>query len=152
MKTLYTFILGAACLVQFTACNNPNPAPKDLIESNKMADVLIDVRIVEGMYGLRVNRTDTLRKALPSAYELLFAKHAITREQFQTSYQYYLQMHDQMIAIEDTIMARLQRMQSAHENEWKEIISDTLSVEKKALPVAIDSLSKQLNYKEAPTK
>lgn len=89
----------------------------DLIAPDRFAEVLADVRLLEGSYSLKVSKPDTMKLKVASYYEQIFAKHSITRDQFFDSYQYYLHDGKEITAIEDSVMNKLVKME-ASQNEF----------------------------------
>ncbi|MFN0031392.1 MAG: DUF4296 domain-containing protein [Flavobacteriales bacterium] len=111
----------AICFMLFFACSDAQvQAPANLIEQNKFVEVLVDVRLLEGSYSAKVQRPDTIRSKMTGYYQTLFDKHGISKEQFVSSYNYYLQRNAEMIGMEDSVMMRLQSMS-------KSLPSDTIS-------------------------
>lgn len=120
---LYLTVASLPTLI-FVRCSEPHKKPTDLIDADKMANVLVDVRVLEGLYGIRVNRMDTMRQHIPASYDVILQKHGITRDQFKTSYDYYLTHSAEMIVMEDTILARLVRKQEQLEQSLKSEIME----------------------------
>jgi hypothetical protein len=83
------------------------PAPADLIAQEKFVDVMVDVRLLEGAYSARVAKPDTIKPYMNAYYNNLFTKHGISKEQFKTSYAYYLQQENTMVNIEDAVIEKL---------------------------------------------
>jgi Domain of unknown function (DUF4296) len=94
MRLIYTAIL----ITLITACATKSvPAPADLIAQEKFVDVMVDVRLLEGAYSARVAKPDTIKPYMNAYYNNLFTKHGISKEQFKTSYAYYLQQENTMV-------------------------------------------------------
>lgn len=80
------------------------------IEKNKFMDVMVDVRLLEGTYTIRYQRIDSTNGLMNAYYDQVFNKHQVTRKDFEDSYVAYSLDSKQMIEIEDSVLARLQRI------------------------------------------
>jgi hypothetical protein len=80
------------------------------IEKNKFTDVMVDVRLLEGTYTARYQRIDSTNGLMNSYYDQVFHKHQVTRKDFEDSYVTYSLDSKQMLEIEDSVLARLQRI------------------------------------------
>lgn len=94
------------------ACAGPKKEllPPPTIEQDKFADVLVDVRLLEGAYTVRYQRVDSTVGLLDHFYDQVFTKHKIRKEDFETSYKAYSIDAKVMQVIEDTVLARLERI------------------------------------------
>lgn len=80
------------------------------IDKNKFMDVMVDVRLLEGTYTVRYQRIDSTNGLMNAYYNQVFNKHEVTRKDFEDSYIAYSLDAKQMIEIEDSVLARLQRI------------------------------------------
>jgi Domain of unknown function (DUF4296) len=80
-----------------------------VLDNEKFTDVLVDVRLLEASYATHYARVDSAQ-ALAGYYERLFQKHETTEEQFMESYRHYAARQADMRVIEDSVVARLTRM------------------------------------------
>ncbi len=95
-------------LLLLVACDaGKNPKPSNLIPQEKMIDVLLDVRLLEAAYSSNVPRPDTIKPKMESYYQTLFEKHGISKLQFASSYEYYLNQEDKLVVIEDSVLSKL---------------------------------------------
>ena len=81
--------------------------PAGLIPEEKFAEILVDIRLLEGAYAQRFQEVDTSVYKIDSYYEQLFSKHQITRSAFLESNQYYALHPDVLIRIENKVAAKL---------------------------------------------
>jgi len=84
--------------------------PAGLISEEKMADVLTDIRLLEGAYAGDFQRVDTSEYAIGAYYEQLFAKHQLNRSSFMDSYTYYAQHPEMMLRVETEVSRKLDVM------------------------------------------
>ncbi len=110
MKLVYSAIL----LALLGACTGKSaPEPAYIIAQEKFVDVMVDVRLLEGAYSTRVTKPDTIKNQMSEFYNTIFAKHHITKEQFKSSYTYYLQQANTMANIEDAVIEKLNVLTAA---------------------------------------
>lgn len=97
------------------ACSEPAKAPKlePTLEDEKFTEILLDVRLLEGAYGVIYQRMDSTSGGMKFYYDQLYKKHAITREDFIQNYMAYSLDSERLLVIEDSVMARLERMHQA---------------------------------------
>ena len=84
--------------------------PASLITDEKMAEVLTDIRLLEGVYAGDFQRVDTSEYAIGAYYDQLFAKHQLTRVIFMDSYTYYAQHPEMMLRVETEVSRKLEVM------------------------------------------
>ena len=84
--------------------------PAGLVSEEKMADVLTDIRLLEGAYAGDFQRVDTSEYAIGAYYEQLFSKHQLSRACFMDSYTYYAQHPEMMMRVETEVSLKLEGM------------------------------------------
>ena len=82
--------------------------PADLIPEEKFADVMVDVRLLEGAYAGDFQRVDSSEFTMGEYYEQLFARHQITRLSFLESSEYYAHDAEKMLRIETEVGKKLE--------------------------------------------
>jgi hypothetical protein len=105
MKILFG-ILFTAC-VFFSCTEKRKSAPTDLIGPDQFADILVDVRLLEGSYSAKYRRVDSSDYNIESYYQRLYQDHGITRDRFLSSYAYYTADLPEMMKIEDVVINKL---------------------------------------------
>ncbi|MFM9985767.1 MAG: DUF4296 domain-containing protein [Flavobacteriales bacterium] len=120
MKIKSVTLLGFALILLTTSfvfsCSAPaTSAPQNLIPGDKFVDVLTDVRLLEASYGTRVGRPDTIGKYMDTYYKMLFDKHGVLKDQFYSSYEYYLKDHENMLLMEDKVLEKLTLLQAEND-------------------------------------
>jgi hypothetical protein len=86
------------------------PKPTSLLTEEKMAEVLTDVRLLEGVYAGDFQRVDTSEYGIGAYYEQVFTKHEITRVVFVESYSYYAHHPEMMLRVETEVSRKLESM------------------------------------------
>lgn len=71
---------------------------------------MVDVRLLEGTYTTRYQRIDSTNGLMNAYYDQVFNKHQVSRNDFEDSYVTYSLDSKQMLVIEDSVLARLQRI------------------------------------------
>lgn len=86
------------------------PVPDDLIGKEKMIEVLTDVHLIEGSRtGLSI-MGDTIGLAV--YYDRLFKKHSITKEQYDNSFNYYIEFPEELDAMYERVIENLTKMEN----------------------------------------
>lgn len=125
-------------LVVLASCGEEKtPPPADLMSVERFADILRDVRLLEGAYATRYNRVDSSEYKINAYYEHLFLDHGITKEQYMATYSYYMNDPKKMMAIEDLILNKITTMQAEqdslnrinHVNPADTLLADTVAVD-----------------------
>ncbi|MFM9004525.1 MAG: DUF4296 domain-containing protein, partial [Flavobacteriales bacterium] len=110
LRLICVAIVVAMC--SLLACNTSSEEkkPGNLISEEKMNDVLVDVRLLEGAYSGDFQRVDSSQYAIDSYYEQLFAKHQITRAAFLESSEYYALHPEVLLRIETEVGKKLEAL------------------------------------------
>ncbi len=90
-KTILFFLV----LMILMACNT-NKAPDNIIERNKMVNVLADMHLADAVLA-RVNNQDTMLMMASSKYYFIFKKYQIDSAKFTNSLKYYNNAPDEFI-------------------------------------------------------
>lgn len=131
---LYIWIL----LVLLASCGEEKTSPPlDLLSVERFADILRDVRLLEGAYATRYNRVDSSEYKINAYYEKLFLDHGITKEQYMATYSYYMNDPKKMMAIEDMVLNKITALQAEqdslnrinHVNPSDTLLADTVKVD-----------------------
>jgi hypothetical protein len=87
-KRLCLFFLPLA----FLACTpeEEENKPADLVPTDKMTRILIDVHLTEASIGRTIRNFDTSRVAYKQAHKLVLKRHHVSDSAFKHSYDYYL--------------------------------------------------------------
>ena len=112
MKKSYSFAILFVMLTLVFSCNSGSEEakPAGLLSEEKMAEVLTDVRLLEGAYAGDFQRVDTSEYAIGAYYEQLFTKHQLTRDSFLENYTYYANHSEMMMRVETEVSRKLEVM------------------------------------------
>ncbi|MBD79299.1 MAG: hypothetical protein CL840_10290 [Crocinitomicaceae bacterium] len=114
-RVSFIFLLG---LVLFACSGEPSvKKPDDLLSQEQMVEVLYEMGLTEAAYHGRT-REDTLalekfKQRIVFNYEEL----GITREQFESSYDYYMHQPEELVKIYNEVLARYSTRISEVEEE-----------------------------------
>lgn len=64
-------------------------SPANLISSEKMIPLIVDLQILESHFQRTYNRPDLYKASLDSSSQLIFDKYQVTKSQYDSSYTYY---------------------------------------------------------------
>jgi hypothetical protein len=109
-RYLYAVLLASLMPVFSCKSGSEESKPSGLISEEKMAEVLTDVRLLEGAYAGDFQRVDTSEYAIGAYYEQLFTKHQLTRSSFLENYTYYANHPEMMIRVETEVSRKLEVM------------------------------------------
>lgn len=63
--------------------------PENLIPQNQMIPIMVDLQVLESHFQLNYGHAAGFKHALDSSSQLIFQGHGVTREQFESSFDYY---------------------------------------------------------------
>lgn len=107
MRNLIYIALVTFCV----ACADANRSNHEeaVLDQERFTALLLDVRLLEASYATHYARVDSAQ-ALSGYYLKLFEKHQTTKDQFMRSYDHYASKQSELKVIEDSVVARLSRM------------------------------------------
>ncbi len=121
MKNFYFIIFFSFFTI--ISCGKKNeakeksPPPQNIISSDEMKNVLVDVFLAEGAIGeMEIKHKDAQYYA-KHYYNYVLKKHNMTNEQFQKSYSYYSADIEEMQKIMSDVVDDLSEKQSKVRNE-----------------------------------
>jgi hypothetical protein len=100
MKQLSIFIF--ICFTIFS-CAEESTRPANILEPEKMSEVLVEVQLLEATYNIQYSRLDSSKAIMIKGFDQLFEKTGVNRETFETSIQYYSLRPSEMIAIQEDV-------------------------------------------------
>lgn len=109
-RQLFALLITALTLVFSCKSSSEERKPAGLISEEKMAEILTDIRLLEGVYAGDFQRVDTSEYAIGAYYEQLFAKHQLVRDVFMESYTYYAEHPEMMMRVETEVSRKLEVM------------------------------------------
>lgn len=94
-----------------------NSVPDEIIQPDSMVSILTEVHIAEAI--LREMKTDTKhkQKTAQAFYSEIFAKHGITRKQYEKSIQFYQQQPETYQDIYEEVITLLSQKQTENTTE-----------------------------------
>ncbi len=98
-------------LVIVAACSSSNQVPDDLIPPEQMIEVLTEVHLLESkIKNLTIRPVDSAKRVYDHFEGLIFEEFNITEEQYQRSFNYYIDHTDDFskiyTAVVDSLMQR----------------------------------------------
>lgn len=82
-------------------------APPNLIPTEKMIPIIVDLQILESHFQRTFNRPDLYKASLDSSSSLIFEKYAVSKSQFDSSYTYYAYDTETMFKIYESALDSL---------------------------------------------
>ncbi len=93
----------------FLSCGVNDSSPKDLIEKEKMIDILEEVFVLETYYQSTYSATNQNINALDSSVLLVLKKFGVTKTNFDSSFGYYSKNIAELQEMQTEIMERLEK-------------------------------------------
>jgi len=121
-------ILLIGVVLFYTACSQ-NKTPDNLIEREKMLDVLVDIQLTDAYLG-QVYNPDTSKMQAHSRYNYVFKKFGIDSAIFTNSLRYYSKNPAELDSMYSLVADSLKRLQTSLKpkpTEWE--ISDSLRLQ-----------------------
>jgi len=113
MRVYTSLAIAAAflCAICFgCTTRNKEVPPSTILNEERFADILTDVRLLEGVYAGDLQRIDTSAQTIGAHYEQLFVKHQTNRATFLESNEYYATHPEIMLRIETEVSRNLEGM------------------------------------------
>ena len=112
-KVLYLF----AGILLLTSCySSPNQevgsTPDNIIERDQLVLIITDVEIAESSLRQKQNVGHEIKNIKETYYHSIFSKHAVTKEQYDSSMAYYKRDPEVMDKIYEDVITKLSMMQS----------------------------------------
>lgn len=104
MKHIYTYIL---LLLLLSGCTL---RPLGVLSQDEMVDVLLDVHIVES--AIKTLDSNSKRVEKQEYYNEMFAKHGITKEQFDNSLEWYSHHPKRLVEVYDEVKIKAENLQA----------------------------------------
>ncbi len=115
-----TFIF--ACLVLF-ACSGDKKVniPPAVLPKQKMAEVMLDVHLLEAAMSLNAYNADRVTTQNPAPLFDVFTKHKITKKRYNESFEFYSQHPDLLAEVYQLVLDNLSKMQAEVMNRKEEV-------------------------------
>ena len=112
LTELKNFFLTA--LVILCACST-DTSPDDLIEKDKMVKVMIEIHLLESkVNNVRINPIDSTQAVYNHYENLLFKDLEITQEQYERSFNYYVDNPNEFEKIYNAVVDSLMERENRH--------------------------------------
>lgn len=123
-------------LVFMSACStNPmlgTKKPSDLISTEKMVRLLIDLNLIEADLQMKYSHISFYNETMKKSGDLILKKHGFTRKQFEESFDYYASRQEEMIALNNQVLDSMNVAAAKFSNNHT-IPANSIQVEESAL-------------------
>lgn len=123
-------------LVFMSACStNPmlgTKKPSDLISTEKMVRLLIDLNLIEADLQMKYSHISFYNETMKKSGDLILKKHGFTRKQFEESFDYYASRQEEMIALNNQVLDSMNVAAAKFSNN-QTIPANSIQVEESAL-------------------
>ena len=101
--------IAVVLLIFFISCKEDKVIkPESILSQPAMIELLMDMHIADAHINLATTPQDSARQLLTGAYQKIFDKHQVTQETFNMSYEWYVTHADELDAIYEKVVIRLQ--------------------------------------------
>lgn len=101
------------CAVMISCGDEPqNILPDNVLPAEKMAAVLVDIHLVEAHMSRNAFHPDKIAVEPPAPNIDVLKKNEITRQQYDTSFNYYTQHPKQLVKIYELVLNDFSKMQA----------------------------------------
>jgi hypothetical protein len=131
------------------SCSDNKKIPDHILKPEKMEAVLADVMMADALNQERTIRDSLLYlpKENVSYFKKIFQLHAVTKEEFEKSIQFYTKRPDLMRTIIDSVTAVVSRKNTLLEAKKDSIAikKDSVAIKKDTVIIKKDTLKSKLN-------
>jgi len=110
---MYKKFLLAFFSVFLFACTDIDviPIPDNVLPEEKMADILVDVHLMEATMNIHAGTLGKAKGGTPIVMNI-YKKHQVSKEQFDESYKFYTENPELLAEIYQLVLNNLSRMQA----------------------------------------
>ena len=114
-----------------SACGDSNKAPEDLIPLKEMSLIIKDMTLLEATYNTKLIRVKNKTELMKKFGSEILNEHSVTVEQFDLSYEYYVNNSEKMEELLELVFEELNKMetQSSKFNEGKIDPDSTITID-----------------------
>ncbi len=112
-------IIAAVALV---SCGSEEPKetkPGEILEGEKITELLVDLQQIEGANNLKYFQGDTGQTNYALLYETMFEKHGTTKAKFDSSMAWYAVHPEEMEVIYDNVIEELMKLEAEETSQKK---------------------------------
>ena len=113
-------LLSQLFLFLLVSCSGKRvKVPDDLLPEEKMAEVLVDVELLEATNNSRMIGLEDRDERMKRYYREIFEHHGITEKEFNDSYSFYEKHPEKLEEIYTSVFEKLEKMQTEEETRIK---------------------------------
>lgn len=135
------------CLLLF-ACSEEKKAgiPSHILPKQKMADVMLEVHLLEAAMSLNTYRTDMVTNGNPTPTFDVFDKNKITKDQYNKSFEYYAQHPELLNEVYQLVLENLSKMQAEvmNKKEMEKVKKDTAKITPQRIDKKFNTIKKKI--------
>lgn len=102
------FLSGGMAMLSLASCNSDG-IPSNVLQGDKMIDLLVDLHLADGYSSTQYNDTTGLNSV--KMYTSLYKKYNLDSAGIRHNLDYYIEHPDKMIPLYDSVNARLEHLQ-----------------------------------------
>ncbi|MFZ5553236.1 MAG: DUF4296 domain-containing protein [Bacteroidota bacterium] len=111
MKLIYVYLITVIFL--FSCGGKETISHEGYLPEQKMVEVLVDMHLLEGYYGSLNRHDDTIVVNTLAGYDSLFARHGISKEEFEKNLDHYGREPENMLRIMEKVTDSLNVLEVA---------------------------------------
>jgi len=87
--------------------------PENVLDPNKMAEIMVDIHLTQGIDQARVLTKDSTLVSREALDNFVYANHSISQEDYQRSFEWYSDNLKEFDAVYARVIERLNQMEAA---------------------------------------
>jgi len=114
MKNAYKYIVFVTVLLLTACINDEVVVPEELLQEDRMVEVLTDVQLLESAYQKGMIKTDSIsgNAKVMQHYAVVFRFHKTNEKHFRESYDFYKNHPELLVEIYDKVLNELSKKQA----------------------------------------
>ncbi len=113
MKKYTSIFLFLLCSLLFSCSGNGEvKIPGDILPKEKMAEVMVDIHLLEATMNVSISATDKVGVNENQTIVDIFNKHNVTRKQYEESYTFYTRNPELLGQVYQLVLNDLSKMQA----------------------------------------
>ena len=113
MKKYTSIFLFLLCSLLYSCSGNSGvKIPDDVLPKEKMAEVMVDIHLLEAAMNVSISTTDKVGISENQMVVDVFNKHNVTRKQYEDSYLFYTRNPELLEQVYELVLNDLSKMQA----------------------------------------
>lgn len=144
----YRIVLFLCLAVSLSACHN-DVVPDDVVDTATLAQFLSEAHLIDSYYNVADNR-DSAKTLVDAAYDSLYVKYGISKEQYDSTIAYYLRRPQMLEEVYSRVLDNLNAYTERKLNDCR--IADSIAEAQNPDSTAREASNKRRRAKDEPAE